>query len=477
MLRARCRAVTVVVVMGLVTGLSSCSGKVAPPEMPTVADPRLQSVLSYVAGQMQRCSIPGGAIAIVENGQLTESVGFGQEDTGGTDVSATTRFQTAGLSKVVLGATALALVEKGKLDLSQPVTRYVPLTLAQGFDASTITVQELLTHTSGLPDLDTDDMSCAVGQGQLAAWFGAQPAQPLWSPPGQVWDYSQRGYSAAAWAIEGASAGRFEDAVAQLVFGPAQMTTATFEPDTVLAGDYAVGHSVDSHGHTRQTYAPGQYDCEAFRAADGIYAGVDDFAQLAVTLYAGGGAMLQPASVKALETGQVTDELYPGDQYTYGMYAHDGYRGVHVVRTWGALHGFRSSFWMVPDSSFAVVVFFDADSAMSGCSTEDAAGVAVTTFLGLSEVPEADWSTPPATWAAYAGTYFDPYQLGTITVAFDGANLTASTDTAGPITLHQQSATAFDASFPTGTETVTFVPDANGPAGFFVTRLGVGKRQ
>jgi CubicO group peptidase (beta-lactamase class C family) len=441
--------------------------------MPTVADPRLQSVLASIAGQMQRCSIPGGAIAIVENGQFTESVGFGQEDTGGADVSATTRFQTAGLSKVVLGATALALVEKGKLDLSQPVTRYAPLTLAQGFDASTITVQHLLTHSSGLPDLDTDDMNCAVGPGQLAAWFAGQPAQPLWSPPGSVWDYSQRGYSAAAWAIEGASGGRFEDAVAQLVFGPAQMTTATFEPAEVLAGDYALGHSIDSHGHIRQTYAPGQYDCEAFRAADGVYAGVDDFAELAVTLYAGGGAMLQPASVKALETGRVADELYPGDQYAYGMYVHQGW-GQNVVRSSGSLHGFRSSFWMVPDSSFAVVIFFDGDNPTSGCSPEDAAAVAMVQFLGLSG---PDWSTPPATWAGYAGTYFDPYQLGTITVTFDGTNLAASTSTLGSIPLEEQSATAFTASFPTGTETVTFVPDANGPAGWFVTRLGVGKRQ
>jgi CubicO group peptidase (beta-lactamase class C family) len=477
MLRSRCFRGAFVLATGALAGLPACSGKVASPDVPAVADPRLQSVLTSIAGQMQRCSIPGGAIAIVENGQLTESVGFGVEDPGGAAVSATTRFQTAGLSKVLLGAAALSLVEKGKLDLAQPVTRYAPLTLAAGFDPSSVTVQQLLTHTSGLPDLDTDDLSCPVGAGQLAAWFAAQPPQPLWAPPGSVWDYSQRGYSAAAWAIEGATSGRFEDAVAQLVLGPAGMTTATFEPADVLAGDYALGHALDSEGHPRATYAPGQYDCEAFRAADGVYAGVDDFAQLAVTLYAGGGAMLQPASVKALETGQVADLLYPGDEYTYGMYAHSGYRGLDLLRTSGSLHGFRSSFWMVPDSSFAVVVFFDADNPSSGCSTEDAAAVAVTTFLGLDDVPAPDWSTPPSTWAEYAGTYFDPFELGTITVAFDGTNLTASTAVAGPITLQQQSATAFEANFPSGTETVTFAPGASGPAGWFVTRLGVGRRQ
>jgi hypothetical protein len=181
--------------------------------------------------------------------------------------------------------------------------------------------------------------------------------------------------------------------------------------------------------------------------------------------------------VKALETGQVADLLYPGDEYAYGMYAHAGYRGLDVLRTSGSLHGFRSTFWMVPDSSFAVVVFFDADNPSSGCSTEDAAAVAVTTFLGLDDVPAPDWSTPPSTWAQYAGTYFDPFALGTITVAFDGTNLTASTAVWGPLALQQQSAAAFEATFPDGTDTVTFAPDANGPAGWFVTRLGVGQRQ
>jgi CubicO group peptidase (beta-lactamase class C family) len=454
--------------------LGACSAKVAAPEMPQVADSRLQSVLDSIAGQMQQCSIPGGAIAIVENGQLTESVGFGVEDPGtGVPVSATTRFQTAGLSKVVVGATALALSERGQLDLSSPVTRYAPITLAPGFDPSTITVANLLTHTSGLPDADTDHMSCAVGQGELAQWFTSQPPQPLWAPAGAVWDYSQRGYVAAGWAIEAASSTRFEDVVGQRVFGPAGMAGATYDPAVVTAGDYALGHDLPQGA----TYTPGEYDCAAFRAADGVYATVDDYAQLAATLYAGGGTMLEPASVQSLETGQAADQLYPGDQYTYGLYAHDGYKGLHILRTSGSLHGFRSSFWMVPASQFAVVVFFDGDNPASGCSTEDAAAFAVSTFLGLTDVPGPVWTTPPSTWAPLAGTYFDPYGLGSVVVATDGTNLTATTAQWGTVPLTQQSATAFVAQVGDETETVTFAPGAGSPAPqWFVTRLGVGSR-
>jgi CubicO group peptidase (beta-lactamase class C family) len=459
--------------------LSSCGKAKELPVMPTVADPRLQSVLSYVAGQMEDCSIPGGAIAIVENGQVTESVGFGLEDPAtNVPVAATTRFQSLGLSKVVLGATALRLVEEGSLGLSKPATSYVPVTLASGFDPTSITVEDLFMHTSGLPDVDVSDVTCGVGRGQLGAWFASQPAQPLWTPPGQVWDYSQRGYAVAGWVVEQASSQSMEDAVMQRVLGPAGMVTATYDPSVVLAGDYAIGHAIDPYsGAITQTYAPGQDDCEAFRATDGVYASVIDYAHFAATLYAGGGTMLAPASVQALETGHATDNLYPGDAYTYGMYAHQGYKGLQLLRTSGDMHGFNTALWMVPNQGFAVVVFFDANNSASGCDAGHAAETAVNEFLGLTNVPGPNWTTPPSTWVPYTGTYFDPYQFGAITVALDGAQLTASTAQYGTFPLTQVSATAFEATVGGHTGNITFAPGASGPATWFVTRMGVGMRE
>jgi CubicO group peptidase (beta-lactamase class C family) len=447
--------------------------------MPVVADPRLQAVLSYIAGEMSDCSIPGGAIAIVENGHVTESVGFGVEDTATNGpVSATTRFETASLSKVVLGAAALRLVEEGRLDLGKPVTSYVPLTLAPGFDPSSITMTDLLTQTSGLPDARTDDITCGVGAGQLAAWFASQPAQPLWTPPGQVWDFSQRGYAAAGWVIEQASSQSLEDSVTQRVLGPGGMSTATYDPGVALAGDHAVGHDIDpSSGAIRQTYAPGQDDCEAFRATDGVYASVLDYAHLAETLFAGGGTMLTADSVRALETGQVFDHTYPGDQYAYGMYAHEGYKGLQLVRVSGDIHGFDTAFWTVPDQGFAVVIFFDGYNETSGCDAGHPAEVALNEFLDLTSVPGPNWTTSPSTWAAYAGTYVDPYALGTITVTFDGSHLTASTAQTGDIALTQVSATEFTGTLDGLTENVIFAPGPSGAATWFVTRLGVGRRQ
>jgi CubicO group peptidase (beta-lactamase class C family) len=454
---------------------AACGGKVVDIVGPETAN--LASVLSYVEDQTGRCHVPGGAVAVVENGKLTDVASFGFTDTSHrAPVHPGTLFQTAGVSKLVVGVAALKLVEEGRIDLARPVTQYVPLTLGAGFDPSGITVQALLTHTSGLPDIDESKLSCATGPGQLGAWFAANGGGPLWTPPLAVWDYSQRGYAAAGWILESVSSQPFEDAVAERVLGPAGMTTATYDPAVALAGDHATGHDVSSSGHL-SAHTLGAYDCAASRPPDGVYASVIDYAHLVEALYADGGGVLTPASVTTLETGQAVDLLYPGDAYAYGMYAHDGYKGLHVLRAEGGMHGYEASVWMVPDRSFAVVVFYDGYNTQGGCSTDDTAAFATSTYLGLTGIADEDWKTPPSTWQPYVGSYVDPYVLGAIDVAMNGNTLTATTAAYGTVTLTQSSATAFTGTFGGELETVTFAPGKDGPATWFVTRLGVGARQ
>ncbi len=458
----------------LLGALAACNGKEAPIiTSPGPLSPNLETVLGFIESQMSSCSIPGGSIAVVQNGKLTDQAGFGLTDpNAGHPVTPGTLFQTAGMSQVVLEAAVLATVDQGKLDLSQPITTYVPLELAKGFESSTVSLQELLLDTSGIPDLETQALSCAVGPDALAAWFASDDAEPLWTPPGTVWNYSRRAHAVAAWALGAVSSQPFEDAVASRVFGPAGMKTATYDPSIVLAGDHAIGH----RSGQSSPIPPGTYDCEAARPADGVFASALDYAHLAETLLAGGGSMLSPASLAKMETGQVNDYLYPGDMYTYGLESHAGW-GRNLLRISGSLNGFEGSLWMVPGDDFAVVVMFDEENSASGCSTDDAAAFAMSTYLGLGSGASPNWSTPPSTWAPLAGTYVDPYDLGTIVVSLSGDDLTATTTEYGAIPLTQSSATAFTGSFGGKTETVTFVPDGASSSGWFVTRVGVGKRQ
>ena len=455
---------------------AGCGGRLEESVSASSGNPQLLSVVAFAETETSRCGIPGGAVAIVVDGKVQDYAGFGVSDDDGNVVTPETLFLNAGVSKAMVAAAAVSLSEKGELSFSSPVTAYVPLQLAQGFDPSTVTMQTLLTHTSGIPYLDTGDLSCATGPGALAAWFATDNQEPLWTTPGEVWNFSQRGYAVAGWAIGAAAKLPFEDAMSALVFGPSGMSTATYEPGTVLATNHAVGHFIHTNGSVTP-YQPGEYDCAPSRAADGVYASVLDDAHFVEALYAGGQSMMAGDSLAGFMTGQTPTYFIPSETNAYGFYANYPYKGLDLTFMTGDIQGYQSALVLVPASRFAVVVLFNGNTNQAGCAPADVANDAIDTYLGVADVAAPDWQTPPSTWQPLLGTYYDPYVFGTISVTSSGSNLVATTAAYGDVTLTQDSATAFVGIFGDTIETVTFEPDASGPAAWFVSRLGVGQRQ
>ena len=368
------RAVTLSTLL-LLPPLAGCdsSGTKVLPDVHTspdeAADPRFADVLAYMQRQMAAGSVPGGSIAVVVDGKLAFQAGVGVERSGElTPVSSTTLFRAASLSKPVLAVAALRLVETGALDLSQPITTYMPsFRLQPPFDAGDISGQQLLDHTAGIPDFDVS-RSCPVGPGAMEQWFLTAGRGELWPPPGEVYGYSNQGYALAGWMIESAAGMPYEDVVTSLVFRPAGMTTATFDPEVAMAEDHADGHAVQRGKLTISP--PDAYDCEVTRPPGGVIATVVDYAHFAEMLLASGASgvsgvgasnrrVLQASSVLAMETGHADTEDLPdgGAQYGDGLVVYGDYAGQKVVSHTGLLdYGYQSSIWLVPSQGFAVHV-------------------------------------------------------------------------------------------------------------------------
>lgn len=462
---------------------TACGGETAK-ALPSVqasasdqADPRFAALLADLQSYMSARDVPGASIAIVEHGKLAFSAGLGVRKSSAPDlVNATTLFRAASLSKMVLAATTMKLVEQGKLDLSKAITDYAPYTLSSGYDPSQISLQNLLTHTSGVPDL-TIETNCPTGAGQEAAWFAANASDRLLAPPGAVWNYSNRGYGILGWAIENVTGAAYEQAAIANIFGPAGMTSATFDPASAMNSDHAVGHVIGSQGTTYNE--PNEHDCAVTRPFDGVIASVIDYAHLGEALLANGGAMLSPQSVTAMETGYADTDAYPNalEKYGYGLFVNDWYKGQHVAEHDGDDDGYRTEIWMVPSSDFAVVLF------MNRKPTKDLNEIpekALDLFLGLSDVPKGTFTTAPGTWEKYVGRYFDPSTLGQVDIAFNGSALTITAPSYGvsDLALSQVEGDRFAAAFSGGSQDLVFYPGSDGsPASWLVNRAGVGARQ
>jgi CubicO group peptidase (beta-lactamase class C family) len=420
--------------------------------------------------KMGAAHAPGGAIAIVLDGKLAFAAGVGVKKSGGSDpVDAKTLFRVGSMSKMVMAATVMSMVDEGKVDVSHPLTEYAnTFVLAPGVDAHALTVEQILTHTAGLPD----DLSlqCDTGTGILDAWF-ARAKYPLWAPPGAVWNYSNVDYAAVGLLVEKVGGRALEEEVSARVFAKACMQSATFDATVAEKADHATGHYEDTPGHV-VFYEPDAYDCEVLRPPGGVFASVIDYAHFAEAMLAGGGSMLSHAAAATMQAPHVATRETPDEHYGFALFA-DGYKGLARVQHGGGVNGYISSFWMIPDRRFAVIAF----SNSFGFSPEGIAAYATDVFLDLPATKPPSYATSPSTWQDYVGTYQDPYELGTITVAFDNGALTANVAAWGQtLPLQQYAGDTFYSTATSFTFEATFWRGANGVPAYFVTREGVGAR-
>ena len=121
---------------------------------PTVDRALIGRIDAFVATEVASSAIPGVALAVLDEGRVVHSRGFGV-DGHGHAVSADTPFPIGSVTKSVTALLVRQFIEAGQLDADAPLQRYLPwFRLADAQASSRITVRHLLNHTSGLSRMD-----------------------------------------------------------------------------------------------------------------------------------------------------------------------------------------------------------------------------------------------------------------------------------------------------------------------------------
>ena len=171
-----------------------------------------------------------GAVLVARKGQVLFRGAYGMANYElEVPNSPETRFHIASVSKPFTAMAILQLQEQGKLNIADPVAKYVP-----GFPhGDQITIEHLLTHTSGihnvndLPDYDTFARSPHTIE-ELVAKFANQP---LDFPPGSDYRYSNSNYNLLALILEKVSGERYSDYLQRHIFEPAGMRNTGHDGD------------------------------------------------------------------------------------------------------------------------------------------------------------------------------------------------------------------------------------------------------
>ena len=201
------------------------------------------SIEDFVASEMSASGAPGLAYAVVADGEITEVGARGVVEIGGDrEVTLDTPFLTGSISKSFTALAIMQLVEAGEVDLDTEISNY--LDSFSGRPAGAITVQQLLSHTSGYSTLQgntshTDDTG---GKDELARRVdGIAEMNPAYTP-GERWEYSNTNYAILGRLIEVVSGQDYQAYVAANILEPVGMEHS-FVADGGVHEAMATGHT------------------------------------------------------------------------------------------------------------------------------------------------------------------------------------------------------------------------------------------
>ena len=414
----------------------------------------IRKIDGLAASMQEQTNIPGMAVAVVHDGQIVFAKGYGVREVGQPEpVDANTVFQLASLSKPI-GATVIAQeVGKGTVAWDTPLITHLPeFALADPYVTQNVTIADMYSHRSGLPDHAGDLLEdLGYDRAYVLSKLKYEPLEPFRA----IYHYTNFGITAGAESVARATGVDWETLSERDIYGPLGMsnTSSTFA-DFEANPDRAVGHVlVDGEYQAKYVRQP-----DAESPAGGVSSSVTDVATwLAMVLNEGttadGTQLVDPAALNAALTPHmrsVEGSLIPpsitgrAGFYGYGFNVGNDATGRVRIGHSGAFGlGAGTTFLGIPDLNLGIVVLTNAapigaaealsqefaDLAEFGSIQHDwrpiyagafAAGSDPVGSLAGQSAPANP--APAAANSAYVGTYQNDY-VGPATVSESGGSL------------------------------------------------------
>ncbi|MFT4022545.1 MAG: serine hydrolase domain-containing protein [Flavihumibacter sp.] len=318
---------------------------------------------SYPAGE------PGLAIGIVSDGSLLYKKGYGLASLLPAEkLTPASLLNIASLTKQFTGMAIRKLAAAAKLSLSDTIGSYLPgLSPAIG---SHVTIEQLLSHQSGIPDhysyVEAGTLTHAYDEQVLAA---VKKMDSLQSAPGTVYHYSNTAFCLLGMIIEKVTGKPYADFLKKEVLLPAGMSHSFIWREDRPLPATASGYDKDNGIFKRS--GPDENVFFTTEADGGLYTSIDDYLHWVQYI----GRQLPPPQFA------ITSE--PGLHYGYGWFIVEK-AGLHCYLHSGSNGGFRSYVIVLPEQDFSLALFSNrADKDIE----QQAQAVFSLLFPGLPALP------------------------------------------------------------------------------------------
>lgn len=363
--------------------------------MQAPGDSSVSARLDQLFAPFRRDDAPGCVVGVAHRGELVYRAAFGMANVEhGVANTPATRMPVASITKHFTCAAALLLAAQGKLNLDDPIGRWVPELTAQQRHP---TLRQLMSHTGGL--------RCYIDHAVFDGFALMPPGRPaalqcrlteVNFPAGAGMIYSNAGYLLLTWVIERAAGAPLEEVLREGIFAAAglQSTELLRWALPVRAGVASTyQRAADRAGRGWQH---GVNLAEELFGDAGIVSTVDDLLRWAAYLRAASGPV-------SLDTLAAPTMLTNGLQSRYGLgLITKPWRGLRLIHHAGTLPGVTAQFLTVREEGLDVVVLFNRPGPAVDLSQK---------IVGLLLEGRLDEPLPPPATASYEsllGQYVAP---------------------------------------------------------------------
>jgi D-alanyl-D-alanine carboxypeptidase len=313
-----------------------------------VVEPSLAGIDSMLTA-LYPAAEPGAAVLVARDGQVLMRKAYGAASLElGVPLRPEHVFRLGSITKQFTAVATLMLVDEGRVSLDDEITKFFPDYPTQG---RRITVEHLLTHTSGIQSYTgmasyRADMRRDMTPEQLIAGFREQPMQ---FSPGERWSYNNSGYALLGAIIEKVSGMSYADFIRTRIFEPLGMRNTYYETADAVVPGRVPGYDRAGQGPIRQA---DWVSMTLPYAAGALIGTVDDL--LTWNRAVAEGRMLKPETWRrAFNPYQLSAGLTAG--YGYGWFVGEA-AGRPSIEHGGDINGFSSNNLWIPSERLHVIV-------------------------------------------------------------------------------------------------------------------------
>jgi D-alanyl-D-alanine carboxypeptidase len=382
---------------------------------------------AWVRGQMAYRGLPGIAVGVVSDQELIWAKGFGFADVESrTPMTPATKFRMASHSKLFTATAIMQLRDAGKVRLDDPVVKYLDWFKIQPAepDDPPITIEELLTHSAGLPrEAGPHWSELEFPSGDGVRKYVLEHAAPY--SPEVRWKYSNLGFTIAGMIAEAVSGEKWADYVQKHIFDPLGMTGSSVDRQVDgLATGY--GRRMPDRSRKKMPFV----DARALAPATGITSNVDDMAKFVSLQFrkgkVGGSQILSTGALREMHRVRVLES-----NWTRGNaigFAVNREAGKVYVGHGGSYFGYKTQTLLQLDEKVGVIVLTNGDDSVPtqiAARLMETVGAAVAKAAAPPPTNAVAWD--PA-WSRFAGLYRSPngdmevVELNQRLVMFDPTN-------------------------------------------------------